>query len=121
VSFTADELDCLRHELCECEEHNSSGAYSLVTNKCLNCQFIDEIEQLTDALEQTQTKIRKLVESRTAWRERYVERSDRVIKLEAVLQRIADSGIENNSAWAWIGGQAKQILQSIEHTCKKPS
>ena len=34
--------------------------------------------------------------------------------MRKVLQQIADSGIENNSAWAWIGGKAKQVLKTAQ-------
>ena len=57
MSFTADELECLQHELCECEEeYDPSGAYSMVIAKCLNCQFIDAIEQKDKRIEQLEAE-----------------------------------------------------------------
>lgn len=85
---------------------------------------------IADALEQAQKHIQKLEETKYVppalevidgvmsdksqnadWlRARYFEGTERIEQLEAVLQRIAGSGIENNYAWSWIGGTAKQIL-----------
>ena len=62
MSFTAEELECLQDQLCECEkEYDPSGGYSMVTAECLNCQFIEAIETLLTENKELKTALGRII------------------------------------------------------------
>ncbi len=66
---------------------------------------------MSDIWAGTPKRIKTMGSTMERQEQRIVELEAENERLRGALRDIADSGIENNSAWAWIGGTAKAALE----------
>ena len=100
MKFTADELETLQEQVCECEkEYDPSGAYSMVTAECLYCQLTNEIYRLMELTEADGKEIGSYI-NRTGLRGDFRIQQDKIIKQSDQLE-LAWGLIANSYGGNW--------------------